>query len=140
MNFPIEIIQLILFSIRDTETYKNARLVCRKWYEQLNIVKRFHMGKLKEYIIFDKKSVITYYSNHTVKNEFLMKRNYSIVFREFNERSQLVNTVQYYPPYKIKQSKVIMNKMIVKEYDTRKDNIEKSAIPLVNMHPHCSLL
>ena len=140
MNLPIEIIQIILFSIRDTETYKNARLVCRGWYSLLSNVNRFESGTLKEYVTFDTDSVITYYSNHAIKNEFYITKNYSILFREFNERRQLINTIQYYPPYRIKQSSVSMNKIMVKEYDTRKDNIEKREIPLMNIHPHCSLL
>jgi len=140
MNIPIELIELILLNIRDTETYKNARLVCKSWHTILNKVKRFDEGYMKEYITFLPNSIITYYSNDSIKNEFYIKKDFSILFREYNERKDLINTIQFNPPYTIKQSSITMNTIMVKEYDIRKDDIEKHTLPLMNINPNCLIL
>ena len=125
-DFPLELREIILFSIYDIKTIINARLVSFDWY---NILRKF-----KEYLDY---GVII---EHSFSNDIFLSKNIRLnlpvkklefkkfgkyIYTEYIDNGSLYNKIESFPPYKLIFSKYNYTRTVIKEYDIRKDDIKK---------------
>lgn len=86
---PDEILNLILLTITDNETYINCRLVNKKWYSILKNVKKFNNNNLVSITKFTKNEIKTYdIKNRIIKEiKFLPYGDY--IINEFNYQNNI---------------------------------------------------
>ena len=122
---PLEIIEIILNNIDDTNTYKNARRCCKLWYNILKVLKYFRNGEVTEYAHFYKRMMLSYYPNGNIYREYIIN-NLNFIYNIYNERGIIVKTVKNKSANIIETKIVRGNTIITKEYDMLTGNINKS--------------
>lgn len=84
---PIEIQHYILSKISRTDDYKNARFVCKDWYNELKILKLFNNYKIIKYIKFFPEEILVYNSNNQILERNIFKRyGESIYYKYHNNK------------------------------------------------------
>ena len=128
-----ELIGLILIKLVDNNSIKNARLVCRNWYNYLKPLKRFKENTLFETVHFYDNYIAILYPNNSLKSEYLLPKDIldTYVFNEYNNRGILINTIKSVPPYSIIQKEIKYNTIETTEYDISKNKSKKTVSSLL---------
>ena len=132
MIFPNEILVIILESIDDTQTHKNARLVCKLWYNILKYGKIFKNRKLINYIEYNKD-----YINYLNVNKMLVAevkfQNYGFYeYKKFDNNYSLSIKSKPFILESVKRKKNYFEKITYKMLDDKKEIINYS-IPMCNV-------
>lgn len=127
---PIEIIEIIISKILDTETFKNARLVCKKLYFICSPLKTFSNRKLESITYFKDNSIKVFDNNNNLITEFNYNKYGDSILKKYNSRGTLIHTMELIYPYTIVKKDIkynIVHKTIISIKD---DTIEKETINL----------
>ncbi len=129
-NIPHELIIIILSFINDNESYKTARLTCKRWLGILKNVKRYHNNKLIETIIFNENNIKSYYQNNCIKREMNFNKFGCFELNEYNLKGDMIHNVTLKNPYCLESFTIAGNGFLRKKCDIRTDEIEKEYTPL----------
>lgn len=133
-ELPIEILEIVLSQINDTETYLTSRKVCQNWYRLLQPLKIFSNGKYIKKIEFryDKIIVTSNLDKLLSKYEYLGygKSKYE-EFEGYEKKTITINS-----PFKAKSTNYISSGIInTKLYDFRKVEVFNSNVS----YPQCTI-
>lgn len=98
IELPYEIIQHILSFISHSNSYLDARLVCKDWYHYLKDIKTFFNDKLISVTTFSPKLILT----KNIKNTIIKKitfHNYGDYEIKYFENNLLSKKIIHYAPY-----------------------------------------
>lgn len=114
---PNEILNIIFGFINDTKSYLSARLVCKNWYYNLNIVKIFTNNKLIQKVYF-----LDNYIKFVDKNDKLLA---DVIFKKYGY--YIYKTYESYDkqilskPFKLIKNSNSFNTIKKIEYNILKD-------------------
>tara|TARA_Y100000741_G_scaffold317975_1_gene264987 strand:+ start:535 stop:1056 length:522 start_codon:yes stop_codon:yes gene_type:complete len=125
-DMPNEILIMIFSYINDTNTYKNARLVCRLFQNILIDVKIFNQKKLYLNFRFNK-----YYNNNNEEEVTIMDYNNSEIGYI---KAEYPMCARYYLKTDNNSTEYILNPNTVITKETKKDaNINRTQIVVLNL-------
>jgi hypothetical protein len=132
---PIEIQNYILSKIKDTKGYKNARSVCKDWYQELKVLKIFDNQKMIKYITFSPKKILVYNSSNQIVEKTIFKsygeyKHYkyknNICIKTINNIPlKFVETINYSPVSPVK-----------KIYNIENETLKTIHVPIPFAFPH----
>jgi hypothetical protein len=125
-DFPLELREIILFSIYDLKTILNARFVSNDWYKILKIVREYlDYGVIIEHSF----SNDIYFSKNVRLNLPIKKMEFKkfgkYIYTEYVDNGPIYKKVESFPPYKLIYTEYSYTMTIIKEYDIRKNDIKK---------------
>ena len=129
-NIPHELIIIILGFINETESYKAARLTCKRWLSILKNVKRYNDNKLIEEIIFNEDNIKSYYQNNRIKREMKFNKYSYFDLKEYNLSGEMIHHVSLKNPYCLESYSITKTGFLKKKCDIRNDEIQKEYTPL----------
>ena len=121
-SFPLELKELIIFSITDKKTILNSRLVCKDWYDILYKVKE----KSMEHRFFDNKYISKNIKLNLIIREINFKPYGKYIYKEYLDNGIIKKKIETFPPYKTIVYEYELYSTTKKIYDTRKDEISKT--------------
>lgn len=129
---PSEMYFIIFSFINDTNTYLSCRLVCKKWYDFLNIIHIFKNYKLVERVYFYENEILFKNINNTIIAKCLFKKYGYYEYISYGLESIKIKS----EPFKLK--KEIMNYSYNEKINY---NIFKDEKKQINQRlPGCSLM
>lgn len=130
VNIPLEIIKIILSNVTDNETFTNCRLVCKLFYELCTPLRSFKNNSIYKYFHFREDTITIVDNNNILLEEYVFKKYGDSIYKKYNDRGIIVNTMELrYPKTIVK--KTINNNIVHKvEFDLVKDSIKKELINL----------
>lgn len=93
---PIEIQHYILSKISTTDDYKNARFVCKDWYNQLKIMKLFKNTKLLKYITFSSKEILVFNSSNQIVEKTIFKCYGESIYYKYHN-NKCIKKILHFP-------------------------------------------
>ena len=124
--FPLELKEIILFSIQDKKTILRARLVCYDWYLILrNFKEYFDRGVVIQHFFEKEKYICKNIKLDLTLKELKFGSYGKYIYTEYCINGGTVKKVESFPPFKLISTEYNYAITTVKEYDIRSDNIKK---------------
>ena len=125
---PNELLNIIFNFICDTQSYLNARVVCKKWYCHLHDGKIFKNNKLIKKVIFMDEYIKYLDVNDKLVADVVFKKYGHYVYRDYNYFREIITS----KPFKLmkkKDSHVLKEKI---EYNivTDKKSVSRQQMPM----------
>lgn len=135
-SLPIELVELILSKINDTETHKNARCVCKQWYTILKNGKIFLKKHKFIDVIFDDTTIIykKFPDNKIIAECFFTKYG-SYTYKKYNNGMLNIEITSF--PFNIKKTEYNLHYKQSITYDILKD---KKSENVLSYAPACLLM
>lgn len=132
---PTEIQIYILSKIKDTKGYKNARLVCKDWYQELKVLKIFNNQKIIKYITFSPKEILVYNSSNQILEKTIFKSYGEYTYYKYNnnKRVKSINNIPLKTVETIHYNNIPYEKKI---YNIENNTLKTVHLPFPFAFPH----
>lgn len=137
-DFPLELKEIILFSIYDKKTILRSRLVCYDWYLILrNFKEYFDYGVVIQHFFEKEKYICKNIKLNLILKELKFGLYGKYIYTEYCSNRGMVKKVESFPPFKLILTEYNYAITTVKEYDIRRDNIKKITLNNYLMNGPC---
>jgi hypothetical protein len=132
---PIEIQIYILSKIKDTKSYKIARLVCKEWYQKLKVLKIFNNRQVIKYLTFSPKEILVFNSNNQILEKTIFK-SYGQYKHYIYKNNICIKTINNIPLKSIETINYWDSPNLKKVYNIKNEKLEMVQIPIPFAFPH----
>ena len=141
MFIPDELTILILKNVKDNNTYRNCRIVCKKWNYILSCLYNFdEIGNIISKLIFEHNYIKCIDNNNKLKYEYINCNYGKSKYREYNSNNMLIKKVEVNFPKEIYFYELKNNIMNTRKINIKDNTLISNSVPILPFNPNCTIM